>query len=222
MSLTNGPKVGELMSQEQETSTRKVILTMLKRQGDLSVGDMAKQLGITEMAVRRHLNTLERDGFVDTRLVRQAMGRPTNLYFLTERADGLFPKKYQHLAMDLLDELLEEDGKGKIDYLFQRREDKLYDKYQSRMRAKNLEERVMELATIQNDSGYMVDWKQSSEGEFVLSEHNCPITQVANQYQQACQCELSLFERLLDANVERTDCLAKGGSKCVYVIRSKQ
>jgi predicted ArsR family transcriptional regulator len=221
MSLRNGPKVGELMKQEQESPTRKVILTMLKTQGELSVGEMAKQLGITEMAVRRHLNTLERDGFVDTRLVRQAMGRPSNLYFLTDRADGLFPKKYQHLAMDLLEELMEEDGQGKINYLFERREDKLFHKYQTRMQAKNLQERVAELATIQNDNGYMVEWGQPREGEFVLSEHNCPITQVANQYKQACDCELSLFERLLDADIERTDCLAKGGSKCVYVIRNK-
>ncbi|MNV72283.1 hypothetical protein D3C71_1653600 [compost metagenome] len=77
----------------------------------------------------------------------------------------------------------------------------------------------MELASIQNENGYMVEWSQSSEDEYVLSEHNCPITQVANTYQQACSCELKLFQNLLDANVERTACLAKGASKCVYVIK---
>ncbi|MNI02891.1 Helix-turn-helix domain protein [compost metagenome] len=207
------------MNQEVETSTRKVILTMLKTSSPLSVNEMSKQLGITEMAVRRHLNTLERDGLLETRLVRQAMGRPTNVYFLTQQADDLFPKKYQQLTLDLLGELLEEEGSEKIDHLFERRKNKLNDKYSSRMQDKNLKERVMELASIQNENGYMVEWSQSSEDEYVLSEHNCPITQVANTYQQACSCELKLFQNLLDANVERTACLAKGASKCVYVIK---
>lgn len=209
------------MNQKLETSTRKVILTMLKTQGELSVGDISKQLGITEMAVRRHLNTLERDGLLEARLVRQAMGRPTHHYVLTDRAEEFFPKNYHHLTLDLLGELLKEEGQERIDVLFQKREDNLIHKYESRMLDKSLEERVSELASIQNENGYMVNWERYGEGEFVLSEHNCPISQVANRYQQACQCELSLFQRLMDADVERTECLAKGGLKCSYIIKSK-
>lgn len=222
MRLIKGPRVGELMSQEAEKSTRKVILTMLKTQSPLSVSEMSKQLGITEMAVRRHLNTLERDGFLETRLLRQAMGRPTSVYYLTEQADDLFPKKYHQLALDLLNELWEEEGQERIDDLFERRKKKLEGKYQPRMQDKDLKERVTELAIIQNENGYMVEWEQPKENEFVLSEHNCPITQVANTFQQACSCELTLFENLLDAHVERTECLSKGGMKCVYVIRNKE
>lgn len=206
------------MSQELETSTRKVILSMLKTQGSLSVHDMSQQLGITEMAVRRHINTLEKDSLLETKLVRQAMGRPTNVYSLSPLADELFPKKYMQLTLDLLGELLEDEGQEKIDQLFVSRQQKMEQRYQARMKANSLEERVAELAHIQNENGYMVEWSQSPNGEFVLSEHNCPITQVANQFQQACQCELALFRGLLDADVERTECLAKGGSKCVYII----
>jgi predicted ArsR family transcriptional regulator len=206
------------MNEENETSTRKVILTMLKTQAQLSVAAMSNQLGITEMAVRRHLNTLERDGLLESKLVRQAMGRPTHLYFLTKQADDLFPKNYHHLTLDLLEELLEDEGESKVDALFKKREDKLVAKYQSRMQAKSLGERVSELAKIQNENGYMAKWWQHSDGEFELSEHNCPITQVADRYQQACRCELSLFQRLLGVKVERTECLAKGGTKCMYLI----
>ncbi|MBD0381194.1 helix-turn-helix transcriptional regulator [Paenibacillus sedimenti] len=206
------------MNQELETSTRKVILSMLKTQGPLSVHDMSKQLGITEMAVRRHINTLEKDNLLEAKLVRQAMGRPTSVYSLTQLADELFPKKYMQLTMDLLGEMLEDEGHAKIDRLFERRQEKLERRYQSRMKSGSLEERVAELAHIQNENGYMVEWSQLGSGEFILSEHNCPITQVANMFQQACKCELALFQKLLDAQVERTECLAKGGSKCVYRI----
>jgi len=206
------------MGHELETSTRKVILSMLKTQGSLTVHELSKQLGITEMAVRRHINTLERESLIEAKLVRQAMGRPTNVYSLTALSDELFPKKYMQLTMDLLGELVEDEGHEKIDHLFIRRQKKLETRYKTRMKAKSLEERVAELATIQNENGYMVEWAQTGKGEFILSEHNCPITQVANTFQQACKCELALFQNLLDAHVERTECLAKGGTKCVYMI----
>lgn len=207
------------MNNDHESSTRKVLLNMMKTRGALSVGEMAKELRITEMAVRRHLNTLERDGLIETKLSRQAMGRPTHLYSLTMLADDLFPKNYHHLTLDLLGELEAEEGSEMIGRLFERRKEKLFAKYGERMEGKELPERVTELADIQNKNGYMVQLERQDEGEFVLTEYNCPIAQVAGQYNEACQCELTLFEKLLDADVERTECLTKGGAKCTYVIR---
>jgi predicted ArsR family transcriptional regulator len=210
------------MNHEQDSSTRKLVLTMLKTRGSMTVNEMAKELGITEMAVRRHLNTLERDGLIESKLVRQAMGRPTNVYSLTVLADELFPKKYHHLVLDLLGELAAEVGEEKVDLLFERRKEKLISRYEQRMEGKELEERVAELAEIQNSNGYMVQWERNEDGHFIFKEHNCPISQVANQYNHACQCELAMFARLLKTGVERTECLAKGGSKCVYIIQANK
>ena len=194
---------------------------MLKTRGALSVNDMSKQLGITEMAVRRHLNTLERDSLIDSKLVRQAMGRPTHMYFLTVAADELFPKKYHHLTLDLLEELQAVAGDDKVELLFERRKDKLISRYEERMAGKSLDERVQELADIQNANGYMVELEKTEAGDYVLNEYNCPIAQVANQYNQACSCELSMFQSLLGTGVERTECLAKGDGKCTYKIQKQ-
>jgi predicted ArsR family transcriptional regulator len=208
------------LSKDQDSSTRKVLLTMMKTKGPLSVNEMAKQLGITEMAVRRHLNTLERDGLIEAKISRQAMGRPTHLYSLTTLADDLFPKNYHTLTLDLLVELEcdTDEGKEQISRLFERRKLKLMDKYAPRMEGKDLDEKVAELAEIQNANGYMVDWQKTDTGSYVLNEYNCPITQVANQYDAACKCELALFQKLLGADVERTECISKGGGKCSYHI----
>jgi predicted ArsR family transcriptional regulator len=191
-------------------------LTLIKTGGERSVAELAQELGVTEMAVRRHLNVMERDGLVRPKLVRQSMGRPMNVYSLTEAADDLFPKKYHHLMLDLLEEL---DG-AEVEALFVKRQRKLYQRYEERMRGKALPERVKELAGIQNANGYMVEWHEAEPGLYELSEHNCPIAQVAAPYQQACSCELALFRQLLEAEVERTECLAKGGRKCVYKIQA--
>lgn len=210
------------MNNDPSTSTRKEILHILKTNGAMAVSDLAKRLGITEMAVRRHLNTLERDGLIESSLLRQAMGRPTSLYTLTAEADTLFPKNYHMLTLDLLGELVSDEGSEKIDQLFKKREERLREKYANRMENKSLKERVSELVQIQNEAGYMVQSEPVAEaGKYVFVEYNCPIAQVAKQYNQACNCELSLFRKLLDADVECTQCWAKGGDHCVYVVHEK-
>lgn len=210
------------MPKDQDLSTRKVLLTLMKTKGSLSVNEMAKELGITEMAVRRHLNTLERDGFIEPRLVRQPMGRPVHLYSLTKTADELFPKNYQSFTLDLLSELELMEGEDTVQRLFERRKLKMQGRYEPHMAGKNLEERISALADIQNNNGYMVDWEKDEEGNFKFKEYNCPISQVADQYQHACACELELFRTLLGAEVERTECLSRDGAKCMYLIKPEQ
>jgi predicted ArsR family transcriptional regulator len=203
----------------ESTSTRDQILHMLKTKGSLSVSDMALELGITEMAVRRHLNTLERDNLIKSTLVRQAMGRPTNVYSLSEDADELFPRNYSHFTLDFLRDIRELDGPEKVELLFRRRENRLEEAYRAQMTGE-LEERVAILAQLQNDKGYMVEWeKDESTDVYYIKEFNCPIAQIAREFKDACRCELSLFRRVLGADVEQTSCMAYGGEKCVFQIK---
>ncbi|MCD9023187.1 helix-turn-helix transcriptional regulator [Cohnella silvisoli] len=209
------------MLPQQEISTRRQLLQLLKTQGNCCISDLSKELGITEMAVRRHIHSLERDNLIRSVLVRQAMGRPLYRYSLTEQADDLFPKNYPQLTLDLLSELEEQTGGSEvIDRMFQGRKDKLESRYRERMLDRPLADKVSELSSIQNSGGYMTEWMEAEEdGTFVLYEYNCPIAQVANRYRQACHCEQQLFEQLLGASVERTECLADGGARCTYAIR---
>lgn len=206
----------------ETSSTRKDILLMLKTNDTLSVSDMANNLGITEMAVRRHLNTLERDGYIQSVLVRQPMGRPLQRYSLTIEADHLFPKNYDRLTLELLDELSEEEGKEIVDRLFSRREKKLRQHYSNRIVGDSLQERVSQLAQLQNEKGYMVDLIEQDNGDYLLKEYNCPIASVAREYHQACHCELTLFRNLLETEVERPKCMAKGDEHCAFSIKSNK
>lgn len=184
----------------------------------MNAGDLARELNITEMGVRRHLSALERDGLIRPTLVRQSVGRPTLRYSLTEEADQVFPKTYSSLALDLLEELEgDAEAEGMISRMFEGRKRKLLERHANRMNGKDLTARVRELSDIQNDGGYMVSVENQGE-ELILHEYNCPIAQVAVRYEHACQCELALFQELLLADVERTECLAKGGMKCTYRI----
>lgn len=216
-----GDPLVDKSANNQHGTTRQAIVSLLKTRGAQHTGELAQALGITEMGVRRHLSSLERDGFIQQRAVRQPMGRPVHMYQLAPQAEQLFPSNYNRLALDLLDELAEDEHTADlINKLFEARRNKMLDNYQAKMEGKSLPERAAELAAIQDASGYMACLEAVSEGELLLHEHNCPISQVASRYQQACRCELELFQSLLGADtaVERTECLAKGGGKCTYRI----
>lgn len=210
------------MNPMKELPTREYLLHLLKTRGTMTAKEMSAELQITEMAVRRHLGTLERDGLIEPKLQRQTMGRPTTLYALTETADHVFPKTYHKVALDLLGELVEEAGEEIIGKLFQRRKLKLMKAYGPNMTAADLKGKVKQLAKMQNENGYMAEYEETGDGQFVLKEYNCPIFQVAHSYNSACSCELELFEELLGAKVTRTECLANGGGCCIYRITQQQ
>lgn len=209
------------MKPKDDLSTREMILHLFKTNNELSAKELTDRLNITCMAVRRHIDVLERDGFVESRTVRQPMGRPTAMYRLTAHADSLFPNQYYAVALDLLDELVQETEPGMVDRLFERRAETLYNKYAGSMEGKDLEDKIAALAQIQNDNGYMVDWQKIREDEFLFTEHNCPISRIAVQYKHVCQCELKLFGALLGADITRPECLSHGSAKCTYTIRRR-
>ncbi|WII36149.1 helix-turn-helix transcriptional regulator [Paenibacillus thiaminolyticus] len=206
---------------DSKMSTRQQMLMLLKTNGAMSAAQLAIELNMTEMGVRRHLYTLEEEGLLETEMVRQPMGRPLRTYRLSTQGDEQFPKQYHQLVLDLLKEMEvwpEDEGIGK---LFESRKQSLLAKYTPQMGQSSLDERVEALGTIQDHNGYMVETEQEEDGSWLLHEYNCPIAQVAQHYKQPCACELALFRELLDADVTRTECIAEQGQRCTYRIRKR-
>ncbi|MDQ0257637.1 iron-sulfur cluster biosynthesis transcriptional regulator SufR [Evansella vedderi] len=202
------------------TSTRDLILSLLKKRNQLTVSAIAVVLDITEMAVRRHLNTLERDGIIETTLLRQAMGRPTNVYQLSNEGQEMFPRNYGMLTVELLKDLVEMDGVEKVQKLFQKRMERQKERYEKKMVIQQFDDKVYELARLQSEEGYMAEVTEEEDGSFTFKEYNCPIAEVARQFPFICESELQLFKEVLQTeNIECQMCMASGQeSHCSYKI----
>ena len=171
------------------SATRHEVLRLIRLAGGLTAQQLAAELKITSMGVRRYLVTLERDGLVRVQMQRQAAGRPTYVYRLTEAGYETFPNNYHVLAAQLLDAVQVHDGDAKVEALFAQRMDQLAAQYEPRMRGKDLGERVAELAKIQDENGYMAVWT-AVPGGYLLKEQNCAIYRVACRFQAACHYEI--------------------------------
>ncbi|MBU9713004.1 helix-turn-helix transcriptional regulator [Evansella tamaricis] len=205
------------------TSTRDQILSLLKRKKQLTVSAIAHELDITEMAVRRHLNTLERDDIVETTLFRQAMGRPTNVYQLSHSGQELFPRDYATFSIELLKDLERLEGTDKVKELFSRRSERIKNRYEKRMFLKDFGEKVEEFARLQNENGFMAEVSTEEDGTYVIKQYNCPIADVAIEFPLVCESEMNLMKELLHADVHCVTCIATGqDGHCYYRIREKK
>ena len=203
------------------SNTREQILELLQRSGSgLTADALAQKLGISAVAVRKHLAVLERDNFVMTELERRPMGRPTYLYRPTATAQELFPNDYANLATAVLEMIRLLDGEHKVDELFQHRAEALASELATRVQGATLEERLRQVAQVLEEQGYMPEIIQIQEGRerYLLTEHHCPIFQVAKAFQQACTCELDVLLKLLQVKVERCDHRMMGHPHCSYLI----
>lgn len=212
-----------LVPSSEDTSTRREIINILRTVGPLTVGELGERLGITHVAVRRHLTSLERDGLVTSVQERLPMGRPTRVYSLTEAADSLFPKKYGAFTLELLD-FMSQQGEQMVESFFASRGASLVEKYGAEVKAgQTLEDRVVRLTEVQQANGYLAEWEKGDEDLLVLKEFNCPVHQVSKKYPHACHHELEFFKTVLGTEqVERVECIAKGGQCCRYAIKPAQ
>ncbi|HEX5417237.1 MAG TPA: metalloregulator ArsR/SmtB family transcription factor [Chloroflexota bacterium] len=206
----------------RKVSARTRILDLLKRQGGLTAQEIARALGISAVATRKHLAVLQEDGLVALGTRGGARGRPATIYALSGAGEETFPRAYHELLVDLLQDLTHLEGETQLEQLFNLRNERLAHTYLIRLAGKPFSEAVRELARARDDDGYMASLEPAAEGGFVLSEHNCPIIDVAQRFPQACTCEHQLFERVLGAPVKRVATRAEGAAACRYHIETNE
>ena len=199
------------------SETRMRILQLLKMRAGMTVGQLTEALHISQMGVRQHLAILEAEGLIEYYREKQGRGRPRHIYQLTDEANSLFPTTYANFAVGLMHEVAKFNGPGFINKIFRGRMESQLETYQQRLAGKALRERIEELARIRDEEGYMARFEEA-EDDYILTEHNCPIAVIAQEYPRVCEIELALFRQSLGAKVVREEHLMQGSHKCCYRI----
>jgi predicted ArsR family transcriptional regulator len=163
---------------------------------------------------------------VSRQTVRHGVGRPRHLYDVTADAQDLFPSTYDALAAGLLAAIGAVGGDDLLDEVFAARRCQLGDRVRGQLAERTpegapLRDRVMELAVIQAEQGYLAEASVDADGTIRLREHNCAIYHVAKGTPAACQAELELFREVLGADVVRETHIASGDRCCSYRIEER-
>ncbi len=199
---------------------RLAVLRLLKQRGPMTAKAIARELGITPVAVHKHLEALEADGLVEASVRKQPRGRPALVYQPSARALEVFPQGYRDLLIGVLNRVAELHGADELYRLLASHSQSLRERYRIRLMGKDLVERVRELARIRDEEGYMAAVREEPGG-LLLIEHHCPIFEIAREHPEACRCEEELFTDILEAPVRREATLAQGDPACLYRIEPR-
>ncbi|PYE49381.1 helix-turn-helix transcriptional regulator [Deinococcus yavapaiensis] len=202
-------------------ATRRDILQLLKKRGELGAEDLAAHLGITPSGARQHLTALEQADLIAARDLRDGPGRPRRRYRLTAQADAMFPRAYAELTNELLS-YVEDADPSLVAHLFAKRGERRLRATLARTNGLSFAEQVRELTRVLDEDGYLADVEEREDGSFVITEHNCAVLSIAMRYGHACGSELEYIRAALpQADVSRVAHMLSGAHVCAYLIRPK-
>ena len=207
-----------------ERKTRRAITKLLKTEGPIDSSQLAERLGLTAMAVRQHLYALQREGLVAAEERPVPIGRPAKFWRLTREADRLFPEAYAELSVALIDSVKDAFGPEGLERVLTSRCARQRLDYGKRIKPRDsLEKKLLELAKVRTEEGYMAEVKRDADGTFLLVENHCPICAAANACQGFCSTELDLFRSVLGPgiSVERAEHILAGDQRCVYRVKAQ-
>ncbi|HEY0520656.1 MAG TPA: metalloregulator ArsR/SmtB family transcription factor [Ilumatobacteraceae bacterium] len=203
--------------------TKRRIVERLKRVESATATDLAEEFGLTDTALRQHLDALEAAGMVTRSMAEPTgRGRPPVHWQLAPGAANAFPDRHGELSVDLITSLRTTLGDPALDQVIGARSDRQVAAYSTVLKGSvDLHERVQRLADVRSDEGYLAEVHVDGD-DLLLVEHHCPIRDAASSCGALCSAELDVFERVLGPNVTvtRTQHVLAGDRRCAYRIEA--
>ena len=203
------------------TETRTRVVQVLAEHGQATVPMLAGELGLTQAAVRRHLDALQADGLLEPaphpRPTRRGRGRPPRSFQLTESGRAELPAAYDALAVSALRFLADSAGDEAVAAFARARVADLVARYPRDLASTTAVERANVLARLLTDEGYVASAEPAPGGAQVC-QHHCPVAHVAEQFPQLCEAETEAFARVLGTHVQRLATIAHGDGICTTYL----
>lgn len=197
-------------------ATKQRILERLRLR-KASAAQLAGELGLSKVAVYRHLEDLKGAGLVRARTQpASGRGRPTRLF---EAIDE--PTAYARMCRELLEQVEEVYGPGAGVRVLRARYKKELEAWSEGFRELELEEKARRLAEWLSERGYHAVTLSEGSG-LVLEQRRCPKLALAREYPAVCQAEIEFFSELLGVSLVRERSLASGDACCRYRIELEQ
>ncbi len=209
------------------TDAKRRLVERLKRVESATAPELAAEFGLTDTAVRQHLDALELAGLVVRHVgPPNGRGRPPVHWRLTPKSSELFPDHHGELAVAMIEAIRSTLGDDALERVLAARAHRQLGEYRRVIdTTKPVADRVRRLAELRNAEGYLAEAEADPEhrGAVLLTEHHCPINEAAGSCAGLCRSELELFRSSLgaDVTVERTQHILGGDARCAYRISAR-
>jgi DeoR family suf operon transcriptional repressor len=192
----------------------------------MTVAQLAESLKLSPQAVRRHLDGLRADALIDVRQVRHGVGRPSMVFFVTERGEEMGGRTYVQLLSRMFRHLEKLDagqvsgatGRQVVDHVFAGIAEEVAADHRAEVRGETLDQRIQEASRALNQEGIVDGWEKEGDA-YHLVNGDCPYLKLAEMSEAACSADLHSIELLLGVHVEQTKRIVDGAPCCEYIVK---
>jgi predicted ArsR family transcriptional regulator len=215
------------MVQRKAISTRDEVIRLLADHGPSSVSDIAERVGVSEGAIRRHMDIMLAEGLLTARLERRGRGRPGLLYSLSTEGEErtasanyarLLERLYPALERMPLEEVSGFSGGALVDRLFAAVAEDVANEYAGHVTGAELPERVGQVAEALHGEGILTQVVDEGSA-YRLLNIGCPYRSTATETHACCEADRRTIELLLEVPVQQVARVVDGASMCEYVVQ---
>ena len=202
-------------------ATRQHILEIIKQHGTATVEDLGKELHLTPVTIRHHLDILRSENLVQAPKVRRrdTPGRPQHVYALTDEADNYFPKNYAGLADAVLQEVHDRSNPGEMNDFLNSVAQRLATEAPTAPTGETMQQRMERITKFMNDKGYSISY-EPVDGGYIVRTINCPYRDLAREAGDVCIVDQALLRALTGQIPQRLESISSGAPACVYLIKN--
>ncbi len=190
----------------------------LLRRGEQSVEELAEALGVTDNAVRAHLQALEAAGIVHQARVRRAgtVGKPATMYEIAREAEPLFSSAYAPVLRALLESLESRLDAAELEALFRDVGRRIRGEGSDADAGGELEARVAKAAAALAALGGEVAVERTPD-TLTIRGFACPVSEAVRTQPKVCQAIEELVSGIVGAPV-RECCSREGHMRCCFSV----
>ncbi len=207
------------MSESSTTSTRKKVLYTLLKNHRCTIIELADAVDINPISVRHHITKLQAEGLVASEEEKHGVGRPRQVFFLTELGLETFPTRYLRLTIRLLEQLKENLPQKMVDQLFSQMAADLADEYAqtAELNGLSIEQRLELVNELLQEEGFDLEWEKK-DNQYFIREISCPYLHIGQTHPEVCVIDQTLISTVLDLPTEKVKCILDGDKQCTYVV----
>jgi DeoR family suf operon transcriptional repressor len=200
-------------------NSRDLVLRTLLTQPRCTIIELAVKVGISPISIRHHIASLEAEGLIACEDERHGVGRPRQVFFLTEQGIEQFPTRYVRLTLRLLEHLKETMPEAMINTLFTQMAIDLAKDLSEGTEIQNLsmEERLNLVKDLLRQEGFSIEWEQLDDG-YQIHEASCPYYYIGQNHPEVCAVDQILISTVLSVQAEKIKCILNGDRNCTYQI----
>lgn len=196
-------------------TTRGQVLGLLRR-GPRTVDELARELGLTDNAIRAHLATLERDGLIRQEGQRRGAGagKPALLYEADPQLEVRLSRAYAPILAALVDELVKDLPQDRTEALLRRAGARLAETI-SRPGG-SIEARARQAVALLNELGGEAALEIAGGG-LRIRGCGCPLSAAVSRRPETCLAVQSLLSEVVGVPLVKC-CEYEPAPRCCFVV----